>query len=705
MFSNTDDGGSAEAILDAICDPEWTLAAADNVPYGTLFAQGGGSLDPPPEEACMVRARIAGRLRACAPAWRAMGANEEVMRMVESGYTIPFIGDRDKVPSFHAKGNGVGCDVHDAWLRKAIAEAEAVGAVSKVDERPHVVARVDVIPKATPGKFRIIVDLRCLNDFVLRRLFKYETLGTFRSMIHEGDYMFSFDLESGYYHLDVAPADRTFLGFMLFGRYYVWDVLPFGLRDACYAFTLLMSVPVNYLRGRGQRLLPYLDDFWFFNGVYDLKIVAFARHVFESLGFLLNEDKSVFVPALRLVGLGYVVDTILMRFSLKPERIAKFVAAAETVLASCEALGIVGARDVARVVGHIASASLVFGRRGTLNSRYITVAIAVPARLRRWSMRVKMCPTALAELRTWCESVQVVGLFSLIKSARRPPASIKLASDAGADAWGGHVEGSPLSEAAHGDFNGAQKLLSSTYRELVGVLGTLQAYVAVLDYGSVVDIQVDSLCAAQAHAKGGSLSRHESGRLLNHELILAIEVFCAAKAISLALVWVPRAANQRADDESKLVDVYNYALCRAQFDCLAAYWGPYAVDRFASSANALLPVFNSRWACPGSAGVDAFRAFWGGGIINWFHPPVPLIGLVLDKMRLDRAVGTILVPFTPYSAWWPLLHPSDGSPSPVLEWYSFEPTTYFVSFEAHTRASRGLAPWASLAFRLDFRSG
>jgi len=78
--------------------------------------------------------------------------------------------------------------------------------------------------------------------------------------------------------------------------------------------------------------------------------------------------------------------------------------------------------------------------------------------------------------------------------------------------------------------------------------------------------------------------------------------------------------------------------------------------------------------------------------------------MVLDKMRSDRAVGTILVPFTLFAAWWPLLYPSDDPPWPVREWYGFG-TRYFVSFEPNTRASRGLTPWPSLAFRLDFRFG
>ncbi|KAJ1448843.1 hypothetical protein M885DRAFT_623065 [Pelagophyceae sp. CCMP2097] len=52
-----------------------------------------------------------------------------------------------------------------------------MGAVSVVTECPHIVSRVDVIPKAKPGDCRIIVDLRCLNERVTQRGFSYETLG------------------------------------------------------------------------------------------------------------------------------------------------------------------------------------------------------------------------------------------------------------------------------------------------------------------------------------------------------------------------------------------------------------------------------------------------------------------------------------------------------------------------------------------------
>ena len=47
---------------------------------------------------------------------------------------------------------------------------------------------------------------------------------------NSSDYLFAFDLKSGYYHVDIAEVHHTFLGF---GMYYVFTVLPLGLSSAC----------------------------------------------------------------------------------------------------------------------------------------------------------------------------------------------------------------------------------------------------------------------------------------------------------------------------------------------------------------------------------------------------------------------------------------------------------------------------------------
>ena len=59
-------------------------------------------------------------------------------------------------------------------------------------------------------------------------------------LLERNDHLFSFDLKSGYHHVDVAEAHQRFLGIEWGGAYYVFTVLPFGLSTACNVFTKLL---------------------------------------------------------------------------------------------------------------------------------------------------------------------------------------------------------------------------------------------------------------------------------------------------------------------------------------------------------------------------------------------------------------------------------------------------------------------------------
>ena len=75
--------------------------------------------------------------------------------------------------------------------------------------------------------------------------------------------MFTFELKSGYHHLDIFSEHWQYLGFAWndgpVTKYYTFTVLPFGLSTACYAFTKLMRPLIKLWRGRGLRAVVYLD--------------------------------------------------------------------------------------------------------------------------------------------------------------------------------------------------------------------------------------------------------------------------------------------------------------------------------------------------------------------------------------------------------------------------------------------------------------
>ena len=69
-------------------------------------------------------------------------------------------------------------------------------------------------------------------------------------MFKAGDFVFKFDLKSGYHHISIYKFHGKYLRFAwnVGGepRYYVFTVLPFGLATACYTFTKVVRPLVRY---------------------------------------------------------------------------------------------------------------------------------------------------------------------------------------------------------------------------------------------------------------------------------------------------------------------------------------------------------------------------------------------------------------------------------------------------------------------------
>ena len=98
------------------------------------------------------------------------------------------------------------------------------------------------------GKKRLVLNLRHLNRFFWMNKFKYEDLRTAMLLLKRGDYLFSFDLKSGYHYVEIAEVHHKYLVFAWNDASYVFTVLPFGLASACNIFTKLLWPLVRYWR-------------------------------------------------------------------------------------------------------------------------------------------------------------------------------------------------------------------------------------------------------------------------------------------------------------------------------------------------------------------------------------------------------------------------------------------------------------------------
>jgi hypothetical protein len=161
---------------------------------------------------------------------------------------------------------------HQDFVTKAISDMVEAGAASALPTGviPTVVSPLGVVPKPQSNKLRLVVNMRYVNEHLVKRVYKFEGLSDIVDMASKGDYSISYDLTSGYYHVALHPDSRRFVGFKWEGRYYQYHCLLFRLSTAPWVFSKIIRELDIFWRSRGINILPYLDDFLFLNTGYDV---------------------------------------------------------------------------------------------------------------------------------------------------------------------------------------------------------------------------------------------------------------------------------------------------------------------------------------------------------------------------------------------------------------------------------------------------
>ena len=125
------------------------------------------------------------------------------------------------------------------FLNRAVGELQKEGYVEEAKDTPVVCSPLYVVTNGV-GKKLLVVNLRHVNGFLWKQKFKYEDLRVAIMMFEKGERMFSFDLKSGYHHVDVAQHHQKYLGFEWGRVTFTLVVLPFGLSSTPYVFTKMM---------------------------------------------------------------------------------------------------------------------------------------------------------------------------------------------------------------------------------------------------------------------------------------------------------------------------------------------------------------------------------------------------------------------------------------------------------------------------------
>lgn len=574
---------------------------------------------------------------------------------------------------------------------------------------PTVVSPLGVAPKSN-GKLRLILDLRFVNEHLYVPHFKFEKLSDLQDILRPGDLMATMDLLNGYWQMRMHPDYYQYLGFEWEGKFYVFTVLPFGLATAPFCYSLLMRQFAAHLRSQGFRLLNYLDDWLFLLGTSTSTAKADLTRllaIFAQFGLVPNWDKCCLNPSVRVKCLGFIIDSARGIFTVCQQRWLKFHT---LVLAALTNAGPLTARSLARIAGHASSMSLVLGGVSRLFTRSLhALTNSRPDWPKGWDdSTLALSPQATEELHFWRD----LDSEHLSAPIYKPPTVWEVTvhksihTDASGFGWAGVLGNGET--VAGGSFTPSESVMSSGGRELLAILYTLRALKPQLR-GKCLRLLTDSTNAT-------AVVDHGSGK--PHLQTTAVQIFnlCKELGASLHVSWIPRELNTLADAYSKSADSLCRSLNPTWFRVLDRKegWGPFTIDRFADHANRQsgqhgpLP-FNSLYACPDSAGVDAFAQEWLPESVNWCHPPAGLVGRLWRFMRehaVQRAV--LLLPVWPAAMWWPLVNPARDCFSPavvgVLE-LPHQQADLFLPAAVEGAVGSGRRQWRVWAINLSFAPG
>ena len=67
-----------------------------------------------------------------------------------------------------------------------------------------------LVPKSD-GSWRLVINLKALNKFVITRHFKMESVRAVKGIMQEGDWMIKLDLKDAYLSVPIHPTHQKFL--------------------------------------------------------------------------------------------------------------------------------------------------------------------------------------------------------------------------------------------------------------------------------------------------------------------------------------------------------------------------------------------------------------------------------------------------------------------------------------------------------------
>jgi hypothetical protein len=538
---------------------------------------------------------------------------------------------------------------YEQHVREEIPKLLAKGVVVEITQAHAVVINGLKVVDAKAPKLRICINPMYINCFLKYKEFSYERLVDAGALFAKGDWMYSTDDTSGYWHIPLHSSAWPYVAFQWDGRVYAFTHMPFGIATACRLYTVIKKLIFQPLRAWGLRMLQYIDDQC---GAASTKALArdqskLVLAILMALGTIVSMDKSHVEPVQQLVFLGLELDSEQGLYRVTPKKL-------KVIEGLLEGLGgtTYTRRQVAIVAGNLVSCYPAVKLANLFaNMLYKAVVGRVG-----WDVVTDSTEALHREVMLIAEEV-LMNHTSLWVECRHTIKVVTDASEVGVGAF--TPEGEMQFPVAHRyseeeAMNLKLNRFSSTAREIQAMLVALKALLAT--------------CREQVQGGKVVISTDNTGAFYNvlrmrgnpdtFQEVRDLRLLAAANDVVIVTEWHPRSHEWQiiADYWSKAPTGCERMLAghvvRQIMENMRTITGLNVnIDLFASTWSSVVPkAFFSKYWCMDTLGVDAMGQEWDympgttDGMVAWMEPPTHLVSAALRKLTVHQTSAVVVLP-------------------------------------------------------------
>ena len=544
-----------------------------------------------------------GRIRKYFSPWQEITTDSEILDMV-SGTHIEF----QSIPA--QTRPKISCKFSPQECATIQTEVSSLTFLKGRSLLKHIMTQGSLSPRLCSSKERRNnpndLNLQTLNEHVVYLHFKMNTLKDAISLLKPNCFMASIDLKDAYYSVPIAQVHQKYLKFQWKNKLYAFTCFPNGLAFCPRKFTKLLKPVYSVLRHLGHASSPYIDDSYLQGNDYYscLANVIDTIRLIYYLGFLIHPGKSVLVSTQRLIFLGFILDSVLMRIYMTPDKVAKVIDLCSNLLSA----QMPTIRTVSQVLGYIISTfpGVMFG---PLYFRHLECdkSLTLIQANRDFDLPMTLSVEAKQELSWWVSSAP----HSYNVVSRGQP-EVTLTTDDSLVGWG-----CMLGETrTGGSWSPNEKSKHINYLELLAVYLAFQSLTPQVT-GKHVKVMVDNMTALSDINHMGTDKCKD-----RHQLVTAIWLWCMEHSVWLTAVHILGAENIDADLQSRVFNTnlewtLNKPIFAAAISKLSVSSN---IDLFASRLNFQIQPYVSFHPDPGAIAINAFHMSWKPYLSHIFPP-------------------------------------------------------------------------------------